>query len=64
MKLSYLLLGLALLLGAQLTTFAQNSFPVSGRVTNSSGEPLPGVTIQVKGVLQKTNLCKREYAVV
>ena len=35
----------------QLTvfSFAQNNFPVTGKVTDNAGKPLEGVTVQVKG---------------
>ncbi|WP_205510128.1 SusC/RagA family TonB-linked outer membrane protein [Longitalea arenae] len=30
-------------------SFAQNSFPVTGKITDNTGAPLQGVTVQVKG---------------
>ncbi|MBO9202492.1 MULTISPECIES: SusC/RagA family TonB-linked outer membrane protein [Niastella] len=30
-------------------SFAQNSFPVTGKITDNAGNPLQGVTVQVKG---------------
>jgi TonB-dependent starch-binding outer membrane protein SusC len=37
------------LLQLTLFSFAQNNFPVAGKVTDNSGKPLEGVTVQVKG---------------
>lgn len=40
---------LILLLGFSLTSFSQNNFKVTGKVTDDNGKPLDGVTVQVKG---------------
>ena len=37
------------LLQLTIFTFAQNVFPVTGKVTDNTGKPLEGVTVQVKG---------------
>ncbi|HEY6956947.1 MAG TPA: TonB-dependent receptor plug domain-containing protein, partial [Flavisolibacter sp.] len=37
------------LLQLTIFTFAQNAFPVTGKVTDNTGKPLEGVTVQVKG---------------
>ena len=38
-------------------SFAQNNFPVTGKITDNTGKPLQGVTVQVKGskVVTTTN---------
>jgi TonB-linked SusC/RagA family outer membrane protein len=45
---------LAVFLTTSLVTLAQNNFNVSGKVTDSNGMPLEGVTIQEKGVSNLT----------
>lgn len=40
---------ISLLIHCTLLSFAQNYFPVTGKVTDQSGKPLEGVTVQVKG---------------
>lgn len=37
------------LLQLTIFSFAQNNFPVTGKVTDEAGNPLEGVTVQVKG---------------
>jgi TonB-dependent starch-binding outer membrane protein SusC len=37
------------LLQLTIFSFAQNNFPVTGKVTDNTGKPLEGVTVQVKG---------------
>jgi TonB-dependent starch-binding outer membrane protein SusC len=37
------------LLQLTIFAFAQNNFPVTGKVTDNNGKPLEGVTVQVKG---------------
>lgn len=37
------------LLQLTLFSYAQNNFPVTGKVTDNAGKPLEGVTVQVKG---------------
>jgi hypothetical protein len=44
---------LAMLLFLSFFSFAQ-TFPVTGKITNANGEPLAGVTVQVKGGAAKT----------
>src|SRR3954454_3121458 len=48
--LSFKVFILAVFLTTSLVTLAQNNFNVSGKVTDSNGMPLEGVTIQEKGV--------------
>jgi TonB-linked SusC/RagA family outer membrane protein len=40
-----------------IVAFAQNNFPVTGKITDNAGNPLQGVTVQVKGskVVTTTN---------
>ncbi|HWI92660.1 MAG TPA: TonB-dependent receptor [Flavisolibacter sp.] len=40
---------ISLLLQLTIFSFAQNNFPVTGKVTDNTGKPLEGVTVQVKG---------------
>lgn len=42
------------LLQLTIFSFAQNNFPVTGKVTDNTGKPLEGVTIQVKGTTLST----------
>lgn len=35
-------------------SFAQNNFPVTGKVTDNTGKPLEGITVQVKGTTVTT----------
>lgn len=35
-------------------SFAQNNFPVSGKITDNTGNPLQGVTVQIKGIKMAT----------
>ena len=35
-------------------SFAQNNFPVTGKITDNTGKPLQGVTVQVKGIKTAT----------
>ena len=35
-------------------SFAQNNFPVTGKITDNTGSPLQGVTVQVKGIKNAT----------
>lgn len=42
------------LLQLTIFSFAQNNFPVTGKVTDNTGKPLEGVTIQVKGTTIST----------
>lgn len=39
-------------------SFAQNNFPVTGKITDNSGNPLQGVTVQVKGTRIATSTNK------
>jgi TonB-dependent starch-binding outer membrane protein SusC len=39
-------------------TFAQNNFPVTGKITDNAGTPLQGVTVQVKGTRIATSTSK------
>ena len=39
---------LVLFLATGLNTLAQSKIPVTGRVTDMGGEPLPGVTVYLK----------------
>lgn len=45
---------LALLFSASLISFAQNSFTVSGKVTDNSGLPIEGATVQEPGTKNAT----------
>lgn len=45
---------LSLLIHCAIFLFAQNNFPVTGTVTDQSGKPLEGVTVQVKGTSVST----------
>jgi TonB-linked SusC/RagA family outer membrane protein len=40
---------ISLLIHCTILSFAQNNFPVTGKVSDQSGKPLEGVTVQVKG---------------
>src|SRR5205085_2647882 len=40
---------LAFLLSTAFFSYAQNSFPVSGKVTDNNGQPVEGVTVQERG---------------
>lgn len=40
---------ISLLIQLTIFSFAQNNFPVTGKVTDQSGNPLEGVSVQVKG---------------
>lgn len=35
-------------------SFAQNNFPVTGKITDNTGNPLQGVTVQIKGIKMAT----------
>jgi TonB-linked SusC/RagA family outer membrane protein len=48
----FFLLPLLLLFGQ--VTFAQNSLPIQGTIIDSTGEPLPGVNVVIKGTLAGT----------
>jgi TonB-linked SusC/RagA family outer membrane protein len=39
-------------------SFAQNNFPVTGKITDNAGAPLQGVTVQVKGTQIATSTSK------
>lgn len=41
-----------------LFSFAQNNFPVTGKITDNAGNPLQGVTVQVKGTQIATSTNK------
>lgn len=43
------------LLQLTIFSFAQNNFPVTGKVTDNTGKPLEGVTVQVKGTTNITS---------
>jgi TonB-linked SusC/RagA family outer membrane protein len=43
------------LLQLTIFAFAQNNFPVTGKVTDNTGKPLEGVTVQVKGTTITTS---------
>lgn len=40
---------ISLLLQLTIFSFAQNNFPVTGKVTDNNGKPIEGVSVQVKG---------------
>src|SRR5688572_18666338 len=43
------MLMISLLLTSTIFSFAQNNFPVTGKVIDNSGRPLESVSVQVKG---------------
>jgi TonB-linked SusC/RagA family outer membrane protein len=43
---------------AIFSSFAQNNFPVTGKITDNTGAPLEGVTVQVKGTKIATSTGK------
>jgi hypothetical protein len=50
---------IAFLLFTTLVAFSQNTFRVTGKVTDEANKPLEGVTVQVKGT-KSFNLTKRD----